>query len=949
MAMAVLCVMLIIMSVFLIKCVKKLKNGSVMRKITLISAFFACLVICADDISVVVQSLIQPLKVGASEPVHGTVAGLEYVDKKLANGMRVVGIRQPAVKGRVVVELAFCGVGASIEQSNQKGLAHLIEHMLFKGTDSTLQEGAFSKIVSKYGGTSNAFTSFDSTCYYVSLDSANWQPIVKLYADCMQNSAMNAQHLASELKVVIKELRRNDDNPMWIWFQKMFKTSLPSNHPHYSCIIGDRQDLAALTADNLKKFFKTYYHPDVATLFVVGDINPEDAVAYVASEMEQIPSGNVVLPDRSSEKFEVKKGFHEVVYDESSTNTVVLCWHLPGRSKHIDSATHMLASVLSSNANAVLSKLLVHEKKMVSDVTAFSWMYKDSGYFFVVMNPFDGQLEASVELVHAELAKIAEFGVDEGLLAQIVARERVGQARALESMVRDGGGINPDWLERYSRYGALEDCFDEVSDLAKVTSVDIQECAKRFLTQVDAMRVDIVPMTDEARVEKTQKLIEQQALEDVITSAHQRTLPLVEAEMPAGYPEHQPVHPTFVDSRKTTVLENGLTIVTSQNVSSSLCHFQLSHKQTEFIQNTIDASLLTILAEMIVQGTEDMTREEITEWFSSRAISYTATSILSLKEQFLPAIQKLFSILFSAQFTAQDLEKVKAQITNSIKDMQSDVKSRADRISQQQVYQNTPRAYAWEELLQRIDGLSVDSLRALFVEHFDPSKMVAFVAADCAHEDVVAVIRDATVAWKPGLGKEYAFIVDSSLKPELVVNEQLLKDQVWIQFIRSSTINARDKELFALNVISEILDNRFFKLREGSDMFYVVAMALARNGTRTIPGFDIAISQTGTELLDRAFALFDRFFTEDALKPISEEELASAKTSIKSLYMNRFAGLDGELAFCKELTVNGVDANFYAQGMQDIDAMTLESANQLLKDYISRAPFTRICVGNLKK
>jgi|GEM_PF-3374189 len=920
-----------------------------MRKISLISAFFACLVVGADDTSVVAQALPQPLKISVAEPVHGTVAGLKYVDKKLANGMRIVAICQPAVKGRAIVELAFSGVGASIEQSNQKGLAHLIEHMLFKGTDSTLQEGAFWKVVSKYGGTTNAFTAFDSTCYYVALDSANWLPIVKLYADCMQNSAMNAQHLASELKVVIKELRKNDDNQTWIWFQKMFKTSLPSNHPHYSCIIGDRQDLASLTAENLKKFFKTYYHPDVATLFLIGDIDPEDAVAYASREMEQIPSGNVVLPDRSSETFEIKKGFHEVVYDESSTNTVAMCWHLPGRSKHVESATHMLANVLSSNANAVLSRLLIHEKKLVSDVSAFSWMYKDNGYFFLVMNPFDGQLDASVELVHAELAKIAKHGVDEALLAQIVARERVAQARALEAMVRDGGGINPDWLERYSRYGSLEDCFDEVSDLAKVTSVDIQECAACFLTQVDAMRVDIVPMTDEARAEKTQKLIEQQALEDIITSAHQRTLPLVDAEMPAGYPEHQPVHPTFVDSKKTTVLENGLTVVTSQNVSSALCHFQLVHQQNEFTVHTIDGYLMSILTEMITQGTTEMTREEITEWFSSRAIEFSATSILSLKEQFLPAIQKLFSILFSAQFTAEDLEKVKAQFRNVIKDMQSNVRSCADRISQQQMYQNTPRAYAWDELLQRIDELTVDSLKTLFVEYFDPSKMVAFVAADCAHEDVVTTIRQATVEWKPGLGKDYAFAVDSSLKPALMVNEQLLKDQVWIQFIRQSTVGSRDKEFFALNVISEILDSRFFKLREGSDMFYVVHMKLVRNGTRTIPGFDIAISQTGTELLDRAFALFDRFFTQDVFQPISEEELESAKTSVKSLWMNKFAGLDGELDFCKELTFLGVDANFYAQGMQDIDALTPESATELLKEYISKAPFTRICVGNLKK
>lgn len=887
----------------------------------------------------------------STTPEHetsGVVSGLHYVEKTLSNGMRVVAIRQPAVKGRVVVELTFSGVGAAVEQYNQKGLAHLIEHMLFKGTN-TLPESAFHKVVSKYGGTTNALTSFDSTSYYVAVDSANWLPILKLYADCMQNSAMNPQHLASELKVVIKELRRNDDNAMWTWFQKMLKTSLPSNHPHYSCIIGDRQDLAALTAENLKKFFKTYYHPDVATLFIIGDINPTQALELACCEMEHIPAGNVVLPDRSSESFEIKKGFHEIVHDEVNNNIVALGWHLPGCSKRIESAAHMLANVLTFNGNAVLSKLLIHEKKMVSGVDAFSWMYKDNGYFLMNLNPFDGQLDASVELIHQEIAKIAAHGVDTALLAQIVAQEHVAQARALEGMVRNGGGINTDWLERYARYGSLEDCFDMVSDLALVTSADIQECATRFLAQADMMRVDILPMTEEYRAEKTQKLLEQQALEDQIVSAHQRTEPFVDAQIPADYPEHQLITPTFVDSRKIAVLENGLTVVTSQNVSSELCHFQLKHQQDEYLASTIDAYLIDLLAAMIIQDTTEMTREEIVEWFSSRAIGFSTTSILSLKEQFLPAIEKLFSILFSAHFTDADLAKIKAQIKSEIQEKQSDARARADRISQQQIYQNTPRAYTWEELLQRLDALTIDSLKTLFVEYFDPANMTAFVVADISHEDVVAVVKDATAAWKAGSGKDYAFAVDALLRPTLIVNEQLLKDQVWIQFVRPSSVLAADKRSFELGVLGEIVDNRFFRLREGSDMFYVVAMALARHGTSAIPGFDIAISQTGTEALERAFALFDRFFSQDVFNPISEEELAGAKMSIKSALLNKFAGLDGELALCKELTILGVGTDFYMQGIAAIDALTPERAMDILKEYLASAPFTRICVGNFQK
>lgn len=905
--------------------------------------------VLTHEMVIPVETVVENQPVVTQDPVSkdyvvGKVAGLSYADKTLANGMRIVAVAQPDVKGRAVVELVFKGVGASIEKVGQTGLAHLIEHMLFKGAN----EGLYDAVVSRYGGYTNAFTAFDVTAYYVSLDSANWQPIVKLLAQSLAHKEINPQYLASEVKVVVKELRRDDENLVWTWFKKIFQTTFPSNHPHYGCIIGDRKDLADLTAEKLEAFLKTYYHPDVATLFIVGDINPEEVVQAAAEEMNHLPSGNVQLPNRFAESYEIKKGFHEVVHDEVQTNTVTMMWHLPGGDKKSEYAAHMLSGVLAKNDSSPLKKVLVHEKKLVSSVDCDCWMNLGNGYFILSMSPFDGKLDEAVQVVHEEFKKVLDAGVDASTLEKLVLFDRMGQAQALETITAGKGGINPDWISRYARYGTLEDCFAYVDQLTSVTSGDIQNLIATYLSEQDVMRVDIVPMTDAAREEKAKKIAEQQALEEVIFANHQRTIPVVAAQIPEMYPEALPVQPKFLDSRTISTLENGLTIVTSQNTSSSLCSFVLRHKQAEFIDGTVDDALLAILGQLLVEGSAGMTKDEIIGWFYDRSIAFDAFSLTGLQDKVLPGIQKLFEVVFSANFAADDLEKLKALAKERIMSSQTEVRDLADRITGQVVYQKTPRAYDWDTLISRIDGLSVDGVKRLFIEYCDPSKMLVVFVGNCMHDDVVNVVREATRDWSPGLGKDYAFAVEAPNGQEsLFVDKQILKDQVWVQFVRPSMVTATSSDIFTMSVLSSVVKKRAFRLREESGLFYVAHGALAHHAKASVPGFDLVLAQTGTELLDKASDLFDRFFSVDLQQPISDAELSSAKSIAKSEFVSKYAGIAGELKFCTNLTCNGVDVDFYTKGMGLIDALTPETATQLLQAYVNTGPFTRIRVGNL--
>ncbi|MFH1643816.1 MAG: pitrilysin family protein [bacterium] len=151
----------------------------------------------------------------------------------LENGMTVLVFKNTSVP-KVLVQVVY-DIGSYVEQEGERGLAHLIEHMIFKGTDK-LAEGDIAAIANKYGATLNAFTSNDMTSYFFEVDKNNWQQFVPILADCMQNSRFDEQHLASELFTVIQELKMYKDNYQAVAWEKISELIFPSNHPiSFSC------------------------------------------------------------------------------------------------------------------------------------------------------------------------------------------------------------------------------------------------------------------------------------------------------------------------------------------------------------------------------------------------------------------------------------------------------------------------------------------------------------------------------------------------------------------------------------------------------------------------------------------------------------------------------------------------------------------------------------------
>ena len=195
---------------------------------------------------------------------------------ELANGMTIL-VQEVRTVPKVSVQIWY-DVGSKDELSGEKGIAHLIEHMIFKGTNTLLSESDINAIAQKLSAHTNAFTSYDYTGYMFTLPSNQWYEILPIMKDFMLNAAFDDEMLSSEMKAVIQEMKLGKDSYHRTVLESLL-SMIFADHPYHYPIIGYKHDLWTVRGPDLKDFYERHYAPNNATLIVVGDVSAADVFA----------------------------------------------------------------------------------------------------------------------------------------------------------------------------------------------------------------------------------------------------------------------------------------------------------------------------------------------------------------------------------------------------------------------------------------------------------------------------------------------------------------------------------------------------------------------------------------------------------------------------------------------------------------------------------------------
>ncbi|WP_412553258.1 M16 family metallopeptidase [Shimia sp. MIT1388] len=354
----------------------------------------------------------------------------QVTDFMLENGMQVVVVEDH--RAPVVMHMVWYKAGSADEKPGVSGVAHFLEHLLFKATDK-LESGEFSATVAANGGRDNAFTSYDVTAYHQRVAADRLELMMSMESDRMVNIRLGEEEILTERDVIIEERNQRVENNPGALFREQLNAAQYLNHRYGIPIIGWRHEMEALGLEDALDYYGTYYAPNNAILIVAGDVEPEEVKALAEQYYGVIPA-NPDLPERARPSEPPQTSARRMeFYDARVAQPYVTRSYLapernPGDQRGAAALT-LLAELLGGGQTSVLSQKLQFEDK--NSIYATAW-YRgtslDATTFNLLTVPAPGiEMQEAEDAMDAVVAQFMETGVDEAHLERIKMQLRASQ------------------------------------------------------------------------------------------------------------------------------------------------------------------------------------------------------------------------------------------------------------------------------------------------------------------------------------------------------------------------------------------------------------------------------------------------------------------------------------------------------------------------------------------
>jgi zinc protease len=409
----------------------------------------------------------------------------------LANGLTV--IIKPDRRAPTAVHMLWLRVGSMDEVDGTTGVAHVLEHMLFKGTD-VLKPGEFSQKVAALGGRENAFTHKDYTGYYQQIPSNRLEDVVKLEANRFERNQWPDEEFKKELEVVKEERRmRTEDNPRSLMYEALNAVMYTAS-PYRRPIVGWMSDLDAMTPDDARNFYRTWYAPNNAAVVIAGDVDVAQAKALVEKYYGRIPQRAV--PARKPREEPAQSGIRRLDFKAPAEQAYVsLAFKVPQMTSPsaTDTATvdayalTVLSAVLDGYSGARLDRALTQGEGRVADSAGAYCGLAGRGPQICNLDgvPSTGKTAAQVEAaLRAQVAKVAQDGVSEAELNRVKTQWVAGQVYQQDSVFAQARSLGNNWV-----VGLPLDTDDVmIARLRQVTAEQVKAVAAKYFGD-DALTV----------------------------------------------------------------------------------------------------------------------------------------------------------------------------------------------------------------------------------------------------------------------------------------------------------------------------------------------------------------------------------------------------------------------------------------------------------------------------
>ncbi len=760
----------------------------------------------------------------------------------LPNGLRVV--LKPIPGAGIVTTMVPYRVGACDEDLTSTGLAHYLEHLLFKGTD-TLLPGQIDRLTLRNGGSNNAYTSEDITNYHFDFAADRWKVALKIEADRMRNTRIDAKHeFQGEKAVVVEELKRNEDGPWDLEYKailpRLFGKDTPYGHP----VIGEREHVFGATPEIITSFYDRWYHPNNASLVIVGDFDPDEALAEIRKLFSGIPAGK--LPERKKApavsrtapvRHEMASKF-EVARMLLGFNTVDIT--------HPDApALDVLAQLLGSGRTALLYKALVEGAELAGDVGASHAPGRYPGWFEVTVEMLKGKDRGQAEKI--ALAQIAALREKPPTAAEL----RRVQQKFLASTIFRQESVHgfADTIARAVTIADLDWLKNHLPKVMAVTPEDVQRVAKKYLDPNAVVVVWSIP-----KGEKTGGGATSEGRKPGRRDLHRQ---------PASGPTSGGIS---LKAAKRVELPNGLVLLLLENKRVPIVVAQALLRDAAVHEDDGQLGLALLTGSLLDEGTAKRKGTQIAEAIEnvggSIGFSGGGGSVAVLAGDRRLGLELLLDCLSRPAFPQDAFQRIQTMLLSELEDQQSQPAYRARETFRESVYGPKHHLGRPSATIPTITKLTRNDCVAFHKKVYVPSNTLLAIVGDFDSDAVIDEVKKLTADWKgEPLKKPVPFALP---KPEGLVQKIVtMPEAVQLQFYLGHLgITRKDPDYYKLLVMDYVLgtgpgftDRLSARLRDREGLAYTVSANIT-SSAGVEPGLFTCYIGTDPKHFERVKATF---------------------------------------------------------------------------------------------
>jgi len=820
----------------------------------------------------------------------------------LPNGLTI--IVQEDHSAPVASVQAWCATGSIDEDAHLgAGLSHILEHMLFKGTQ-TRSTNEIAQKIQDVGGYINAYTSFDRTVFWIDVPKDGVATALDVLADAMMNSTLPPEEYRKEQEVIRREFAMGMDDPDRMAGLLLFATAY-QRHPYRFPVIGEIEIYNQLTQEQVMQYYKTRYVPNNLTFIVAGDVDAEKVRQQLTELFKPYPEQSlkpVFIPAEPPQL-----GLREV-HQEFPTELTHLefAWHIPEITNPDVPALDLLSTILGEGRSSRLYRRVREEAGLAFGISAFSYTPGDPGLFGIDATLDPKKRDAAEQLVLRIIDEVKQAGVTAEELTKAKKISLSHHLGALTTMRGQASDIGSNWfLTRNLNFSR-----DYLDAVQKVTLDDIKRVAANYLTDTNLTLVSLNPKGSLAAKAEGPRVAEAAEIQKF-------------------------------------ELSNGLRLLVREDRRLPLVAMGAVFRGGLLAETTQDNGITRLMAKLLLKGTKTRTAEQIANQIeavggsiSSDAGNNTFNVSLGVtKPDVKLGVELLSDVLLNATMPEKAIAREKEIQIAAIQQEEEQLTAVARNIMRQALFPRHPFALRANGSVESVQRLTQKDLLEFRDRYIAGKNGVIFVFGDVKAAEVKQLFEKALGGMKPG---ELALSDVHPAAPlsgtEAVESRKDKAQGVIMVGFRGASVSSPDRTVLDLiDEASSDLGSRFFvRIREQMGLAYYVG---ANQMQGLVPGLFAfylgtdpqKIAPVKTALLDEIHKLANDGLTKD--------ELARAK---KKLIGQQEIANQSNDAFgyqCSLDEIYGLGFDFYKRLEHDVDAVTLDDIKRVAAKYFRDQPY----------